>query len=65
MGDKKLIDTPEEHEIIDAWIGDVACFSPDAYHGSATMEADIDGEWVRYEDVKAAILAKLKETSNG
>ena len=52
--------TPETHEVLGDWIGDIAHYAPsrDALSG---MQADIDGEWVRASEVEAAILQKLTD----
>ena len=46
----------EQHEILDDYIGDCPCYTP---NGDGIMEADIDGEWVRMADVEANILRKV------
>lgn len=36
-------------------LGELNCYTPDAYHSYATMEPDVDGEWVKFDDVKTAL----------
>lgn len=36
---------------------ELSCYSPDAYHSSASMDPDIDGEWVKFDDVVESLRA--------
>ena len=50
--------TPETHEVLGDWIGDIAHYAPsrDALSG---MQADIDGEWLRDSEVEAAMIDEI------
>lgn len=61
-----MADCAEDHEILDDFIGNCATYSMCGDTDFATMEPDIDGEWVRAADVYANVLRgvakyKLKE----
>lgn len=51
---------PEEVELLDDFIGDVSAYCLSDARGEASMEPDIDGEWVRLEDVRANVLRGVR-----
>lgn len=47
---------PEDHEILDDFIGDCAAYSLGGTIDFTEMEADIDGEWVKASEVRENVL---------
>ena len=58
-----MSDAREDHEVLDDFIGDCAAYSMFGDEGNATMEPDIDGEWVRMSDVEANVLRGIAKNN--